>query len=373
MNLKFLLKNSCNLIFKKQFEFEFDKIPIVAKNLTFKKRFNLIRIGLNRLFSIAKPMGYPYMAHIDPAGICNLKCFNCPVHLPEKQGKCVLSFENYKKFIDECGDYLLYVILWSWGEPLLNPEFSKMVSYAKSKNIYTVTSTNLNKLSKEEAQSLIASGLTTLIIALDGPNAETYEKLREGGKFDKFMENFDILMEAKKSHKGETPFINLRMVVSKENEYLMEDFKKIGYDKNVDMISFKAYSTRQSGCINKDIDEKFSPDKEELKWYSYHSDYSLNKKLKQYNCKFPWTKPMLFADGTISSCEFDFKYNYVFGNIEKDSFKNIWFSESANKFRKQFLKNRNSIEFCKNCVYDYTLIPGCVLSRAFPNKQENEA
>jgi len=358
MNFKFLLKNSINLIFKKQLQFEFDKIPITAKNLSLKKKINLFKIGLNRLLPIAKPMGFPYMAHIDPAGICNLSCFNCPVNLPGKQGKCLLSFENFKKFIDESGDYLLYLILWSWGEPLLNPNFCKMVKYAKNKNIHTITSTNLNKLSREKAEMLVNSGLTTLIIALDGPNAKTYEKL---------MKNLDLLMEAKSHSTQETPIINLRMVVSKENQHLMEEFKKIGYDKKVDMISFKAYSTRQTGFADKSIDAKFSPDNKELKWYEYHSDYAVNKKLKTYNCKFPWTKPMLFADGTIASCEFDFKYDYTFGNIKENSFKDIWFSKKANKFRKQFLKNRNSIEFCKNCVYDYTLISGCILSREFIN------
>ena len=127
MNYKFLLKNSYNVLFKKQLEFEFDRIPIVATNLTLKKRINLFRIAFNRVFSVAKPLGYPYMAHIDPAGVCNLKCFNCPVNLPEKKGKTILSFNNFKKFIDSCGDYLLYVILWSWGEPLLHSELSEMI------------------------------------------------------------------------------------------------------------------------------------------------------------------------------------------------------------------------------------------------------
>ena len=369
MDIGFLLKNSINLAFKNKLEFEFDRIPLCADVSTFRKKKNLIKIAFNRLFPIAKPMGFPYMAHVDPAGVCNLRCFNCPVLLPDKKGKCLLSFDIYKKFVDEIADYLLYIILWSWGEPLLNPNICEMIRYASERNILTVTSTNLNKLTREKACELMYSGLTALIVALDGAEKCTYEKLRKGGSFDLIMENLDILMDEKKKCSSATPLINLRMVVSRENEHEIEKFRQIGRTLGVDMISLKAYSTRQSGSLNPAVDRKFSPETEELRWYKYHPDFTTVKKIKKYKCKFPWTKPMLFADGTIASCEFDFGYDHTFGNLKDQSFCDIWFSEKANQFRKQFLKNRNYYEFCRDCVFDYTLIKGCVLSREFPNKK----
>jgi len=70
---------------------------------------------------------------------------------------------------------------------------------------------------------------------------------------------------------------------------------------------------------------------------------------------------MLFADGTVVSCEFDLTFEYPFGNINQSSFEEIWFSPQAEAFRKRFQKSRDAFEFCQNCVYDYKLIDGCVL------------
>lgn len=52
-------------------------------------------------------MGFPYMAHISPSGLCNLKYSICPTNNPQVGGKFFLPFETFKKFIDEAGDYLL--------------------------------------------------------------------------------------------------------------------------------------------------------------------------------------------------------------------------------------------------------------------------
>jgi len=52
MTLGFILKNTCNLVFKHQLEFEFDRIPLKAKNISGKKLRNLLLIGLNRLLPI---------------------------------------------------------------------------------------------------------------------------------------------------------------------------------------------------------------------------------------------------------------------------------------------------------------------------------
>jgi radical SAM protein with 4Fe4S-binding SPASM domain len=64
-------------------------------------------------------------------------------------------------------------------------------------------------------------------------------------------------------------------------------------------------------------------------------------------------------------CEFDFHYEYALGNINRESFEDIWFGPRAREFRRRFLRDRSSISFCRDCVYDYTTIPGCVLSWEF--------
>lgn len=361
MTAGFLVQNFFSLLLRRELHFHFDRIPLVAKDISAKKILNLSRIGLNRMFPISRALGFPYMAHISPAGICNLRCPVCPAHDPRAKGKAILSFETYKKFIDETGDDLIYIILWSWGEPFLNPDICRMIAYAQEKNILTVTSTNLNRFSPEQAREVVGSGLDALIVALDGITEETYSLYRKGGNAQRVIENTRLLVEERRRCGKEKPFINLRMVVSKDNEHEVEGFRSLARELGVDMVSFKAFSTRQPGYADPRLDRKYAPEAEFYRWYRYQPDDSVDKRPKKYSCKFPWTKPTLFADGEILPCEFDFSYSHSLGNLNEQSFNDIWFGPKAKQFRKTFKRNRDEISFCKDCVFDYKLIAGCVV------------
>ena len=179
MRIGFLARNSLSLLLRRRLSFQFDRIPMQAHNISGRKLFNLGRIALNRVLPVSRTLGYPYMAHISPSGVCDLSCDLCPSFAPETRGKQLLPFDTFKKFIDETGDYLLYIILWSWGEPLLNPEIYKMIAYAKERNILSVTSSNLNRLSREDARALVSSGLDALIVRKLQPVADlAYDRQR---------------------------------------------------------------------------------------------------------------------------------------------------------------------------------------------------
>lgn len=359
----FIAGNLLCLFLKKELRFEFDRIPLRAERISRRKLVNLFRIGLNRIFPISPALGFPYMAQVSPAGLCNLRCPICPAHDPDTQGKALLPFATFKKLIDEIGDYLIYVILWSWGEPFLNPDIYQMISYAGERNILTVTSSNLNRFGPEEAKKLVDSRLDALIIALDGISEESYGKYRSGGSARRVIENTRLMVEEKKRRGEKKPFINLRMVISRENEHEVDEFRAVAKKLGVDMVSFKAFSTRQPGFADPAIDRRYAPQTKFFRWYDYQPDFSVSKKAKKYHCKFPWTKPTLFADGEVLACEFDFRYGYSFGNLNEQTFQEIWFGEKARKFRRLFRKNRDDIAFCRDCVFDYKLIPGCVVKR----------
>ncbi len=360
MNIRFVVQNVVNVMFRRELSFQFDRIPLVARNISNRKRNNLFRIGLNRMLPIAKTLGRPYMAHISPSGVCDLGCKICPTKDPTMEGRSLLSFDTFRKFVDEAGDTLLYLILWSWGEPLLNPDFSKMARYAKDNNILTVTSTNLNQLNPRQAEELVQSGLDALIIAVDGMTQESYARYRVGGNLERVLNNIRMLVDARRTAGLKEPILNLRMVVSKENEDQMDAFESLGRELGVDMVSFKAFSTRQSGKEDEAVNRQFVPRTGSFRWYRYEKEGTMDRKVPKYWCRFPWTKPTMFADGMIISCEFDKYYQAPFGNINEQSFDEIWFSPEAEEFRRKFQKNRDHFPFCDDCVYDYKLFDGCV-------------
>ncbi len=362
MDARFLIRNACNLVFRQRFDFEFDCIPLSSDRITFRKATNLVRISGNRLLHITPALGYPYMAQVAPTGVCDLRCERCPIALQNPSQKTFMPLRTFEKFIDEVGDYLLYMIMWSWGEPLLNPDVYSMFRYARDHQVLTVTSSNLHSFSEEEAEEMVASGLDALIIALDGATPATHERLRLGGEYQRVLEHTRMIVEEKARRKSDTPLLNLRMVVSRENESEVDAFRTLARELGVDMVSFKAYSTRQSGFADPEWDEQRAPQEDALRWYEYTEDFKVKARpARRYDCRFMWTKPMLFADGRIASCEYDFDCSHELGNINEQSFDEIWFGERAKDLRKCFSHDGKRPSFCADCVYDYSVIDGCVL------------
>ena len=89
--------------------------------------------------------------------------------------------------MDEMAKDILYLIFYFQGEPYINPDFLDMVTYAKQKGIYTITSTNGHFLNEENARRTIESGLDRMIISVDGTTQDVYEQYRKSGKLDNVL------------------------------------------------------------------------------------------------------------------------------------------------------------------------------------------
>jgi MoaA/NifB/PqqE/SkfB family radical SAM enzyme len=66
---------------------------------------------------------------------------------------------------------------------------------------------------------------------------------------------------------------------------------------------------------------------------------------KQKICYAPFNNLHFQINGNVSACSFN--YDFIIGNINKNTIKEIWFGEKANEFRNK-LSNYN-FEMCKSC------------------------
>jgi MoaA/NifB/PqqE/SkfB family radical SAM enzyme len=102
--------------------------------ITPRRVSNLTRLYLSYPTKNPNVKGYPAILMIEPTNFCNLKCPLCPTGNDSLTApKGYMDFEDYKKIIDEMGDYLLNVTLWNFGEPFLHKQISDMIDYAKKK------------------------------------------------------------------------------------------------------------------------------------------------------------------------------------------------------------------------------------------------
>lgn len=258
----------------------------------------------------------------------------------------MLHSDFFSKTIQEIHQDLLYLIFYFQGEPYLNPEFLHMVRFAKEKGIYTATSTNAHYLTDEKARETVESGLDRLIISIDGTSQEVYEQYRVGGQLHKVLEGARKIVYWKKKLKSRTPFIFFQFLVVKPNEHQLEEVKQLGKEIGVDQVRFKTAQVYD-----------YTNDPHQLipsigKYSRYKRDGSGNMQVKSglhNRCWKLWHANVITWDGLVVPCCFDKDATHRLGNLQTQSFKEIWNSKSYFDFRNQLINGRKNIDICANC------------------------
>jgi radical SAM protein with 4Fe4S-binding SPASM domain len=326
-----------------------DIIRLLGKNLQPLRVMNGIKVissyYLSKLIKQPIQWGYPIAFSVEPTTSCNLRCPQCPSGLrsfTRETGS--LELETYKNIIDQLYRTSGYITLYFQGEPYLNKNFNAIVNYAYQKKMYTATSSNAHYFNKENAESIIKSGIDRLIISIDGIDQETYSKYRIGGSIDKVIKGTQALVEAKKNLKSKTPHIIWQFIVFRHNEHQLEDIKKMAAEVDVDELSIKTAQIYEFETGNDLIpsNENYSRYKKDENGYRFK-----NKLLN--HCWKLWSSCVFTWNGQVVPCCFDKDAHYQLGSINSKSFKEIWQGDAYQKFRSQLVKGRKHIDICKNC------------------------
>jgi radical SAM protein with 4Fe4S-binding SPASM domain len=321
------------------------------KYVTFSRIINLIKLRISYFISIlrSKPIhwGMPYSVSIEPTNICNLACPECPTGNGNLiRDKLNINPETNKRLIDEIGKYLFCIIYYFQGEPFLNQQLFEMIKYASENKIFTISSTNGHFLNQNNSEKIIKSGLQKLIISLDGITPETYQMYRKNGNFNKVIDGIKTIIAVKKQLKSKTPQIVIQFLVFKSNQHQISELKSFAKKLEVDRIVLKSaqFYDFKNGNIQ-------MPDIKKYSRYKKNNDgsYSIKSKLKNH-CWRMWTNPVITSSGQISVCCFDKNAQFSLGNIETETFDDIWKSEKYKTIRDKIFTNRKSIDICTNCT-----------------------
>lgn len=301
----------------------------------------------SRLNGEAQIKGLPISLSIEPTTSCNLRCPECPSGLRSfTRPTGMLSGELFRSVIDQLAPSLSYLIFYFQGEPYLHPTFLEMVEHANQKKIYTATSTNAHYLTDAQAKRTVESGLDRLIISLDGITQETYEAYRIGGKLDKVLEGARNVVRWKKELKSKTPHIVFQFLVVKPNQHEIEAAKELTKRIGADKIAFKT-----AQIYDYENGSDLIPTLEKYSRYRKRSDgtYAIKNQLLDH-CWKMWHSCVITWDGKVVPCCFDKDAHFVLGDLNQNSFGDIWRGEKYQQFRTSLLKSRSEIEMCKNCT-----------------------
>jgi MoaA/NifB/PqqE/SkfB family radical SAM enzyme len=187
---------------------------------------------------------YPPTLHVEPSVVCNLHCpFPACEVLEEdpSRNERQMSFELFRKVLDEAGPHLERLFFYNYGEPFVNPQAIDMIAYAKSVNpkTFVLTSTNgLLLLKGDRTQRLVESGLDQLIVSVDGARPESYARYRVGGTLDKALEVMRRVVAAKSALGVGHPEVVWRYILFRWNDSdeEMELARRLAEELGVDRL-----------------------------------------------------------------------------------------------------------------------------------------
>lgn len=318
-----------------------------------KKLVNIIKCVISELSRNPKVSGQPFSLILEPTNYCNLKCPVCPTgNGSDKRKKGFLSFDNFKKVIDDMSPYLVNLLLCNFGEPLLHKELNKMIAYAKRKNLRVITESNGHFFrDKEEVENFVKSGLDKVIIAIDGTTQNTLAKYRINSKLEGILNGIDNLVKTKKRLKSKYPLIEIQFIIMKHNQHEIKDIEKLCKKLKVDRLRYKTfnmfenYSNIDSGSL--------LPKNKNHSRYIKDKEGKFVSKIELDRCSRLWFSTVINWDGTVLPCCQDGHCVHKLGNFfEAKSFKNIWNGKRYIDFRNTFLKHKSKINICKNCAGD---------------------
>lgn len=284
---------------------------------------------------------------VEPTNYCNLKCPLCPSgNGMMLRNKGMMDLELFENLVDESKKSLFLVMFWNQGEPFMNKTLMKQIKYAHDNDIATLVSTNGHYIkNSHEAMAVIDSGLSELIISLDGASKESYLKYRIGGDFDKVLDAIRTLSKEKKKTGALNPIIHLQFLLFKHNQHEVSRISQMAADLGADKYSFKTVQV-----YTDDDAEKFLPENSEMNRYEVVDGSRVLKADWHAGCKRIWFTAMVNWDGAVAPCCYDKDVDYHIGDANNEDINDVWKNDKFNKFRETVLTDRQSIDMCRNCA-----------------------
>lgn len=297
---------------------------------------------------------YPVELIIEPTNYCNLKCIMCPRDkMKRKIG--MMDFDLFEKIINESKDQVEFIYLHLFGESLFNKDIFKMVEYAENAGIKVGLSTNVTALTEKNTRNLLNTKLHLLVLSLDNPSKDTYDKVRIGGNFEHIEKNIAFFLnELENVHNR--PKVVVQMIdfkyTNNEIDLFKSKFSKYP-DIHIKIKDFSNWAQQVDDINNLSTDEI---------------------PISNSKCFEPWRALTIYWDGTVVPCCNDFDGAYILGNVKHSTIKSIWNDERMQELRKNHNVNKSSVDLCTFCPTNVFTYEECCkpTSPFYPYEREIE-
>jgi len=303
--------------------------------------YSLSQYGITGLSQRIGETPMPFSLSVELTNLCNLHCPCCATGANMlKRPRGFMDLHTAEKIAASLEKYSLAANLYFQGEPMLHPEFFEIAERLRC--FRGVISTNGHLLSEENCKKLAVSGLGKIIVSYDGVTPEAYSAYRQGGDHSKVTEGIKCLSQ-QLNNKKKAPGLELLFLYGRHNYHELKKAEKFAASVNA---SFKVKSMQVPDFS--DI-EKWIPEESRLSRYVKVDGIYRQKKGPERGCMRAWTTAVITWDGSVVPCCYDKDAVHSYGNINEESFNEIWNGESRRTFISNVIRMRDSNDICKSC------------------------
>jgi SynChlorMet cassette radical SAM/SPASM protein ScmF len=334
------------------------------------------------------PEGVPLLTslYMYIAGSCNLACRHCwiePDYNPEPKTGKFLKLEYVQKAVREAKPLGLQSAKLTGGEPMLHPQFHKIVEYIDNEEIDIIIETNGTLIDNDLAKFLKSKRHMRFIsVSVDGATAATHEALRGvPNSFAKAVSGIKILVKA-----GFKP--QMICTLHRGNVHEIEAVVALAAKLGCGSVKFNVIQTMGRG-------EDFS-DSQKLNIEEIIHFYQMIEKNKaeKFSVEVYFDIPPAFramktflnnqnnrcnvlniigilASGKISLCGVGVSVpELIYGDIAKRSMRSIWLEARGLKKLRALIPDHFK-GICAECLHHWSCLGACIAHNYHEKKQLN--
>jgi MoaA/NifB/PqqE/SkfB family radical SAM enzyme len=270
------------------------------------------------------------------------------------------------------------VVLHGLGEPLLNKDLPRMISYLKERGTYVLFNSNGIALTARRGQALIDAGLDEYRLSMDGATRETYATVRGVDAFDKIWRNIKAFILLQREQDASKPAVSLWFTAMRENLHELPGLIDLASEHGVREMYLQRLVYFEEGLAHS---------KQALFRRSTSEELALIRHCEQCcqergitfraagsatptesivrnfgerpwsGCQRPYTLTYITSSGNVLSCCFapfghrsarEYQEERVLGNVFKESIAEIWRGERYEAFRRAF-ESDHPARHCAQC------------------------
>lgn len=296
-----------------------------------------------------------YKAPLFVAWQINSECNLCCLHCCEEAGHSMPDEMDKKEvfnFLQQIVDLNIPYVAFSGGEPLLHPHFFEMCEFLRRNKVSLKVETNGEFINEDTAGKLARLKFRSVQISLDGATAETHEKLRLKGDWEKAVAACRYLI--KKGVNTEIVFVPTKFNIH-ETGALIDFAYSLGvygvYTGKMMRIGRAAKNWDMLCPSDKEYENFFTVLKEKTDFYKgkmkvYYYPYDVVEELK-YRLERPSASVLVIPNGKVKLIG---PLPFICGDLKKQSLAQVW------EAYKKAWRNPEVIEFAKKVIADPKLL-----------------